>query len=906
MRYNPQALVVFFAVLGACLCSQARAEGTNVILDETAWLRHYLRFGVNRYSLAALKADGEKVLSKPGLDKLKRDTERLLEQRGKNPSQLDWMEHVTQPMWANFSPPSAATPPEDWAAAEFDDSAWVLRRGPFQSSRPVDITQANLGQFDESMDLGLLHAFYRARFVVEEPARTNLSFGAAYHGGLRVLLNGQEIGRGHLPAGKLDADACGEDYPQKAYDAAGADLRPRTIGPLAVPAGLLRKGTNVLAVEVHASRFHPVVLTNPRQANWGGPTRPWPHARLCSLQLCCPTGAVKSCLGRPAGLQVWVADMNSRVRSDDYLPPGELPGTLRLVGARNGTFSGQVVIGTDKPLTELRAAPSELHHVALPQSPSPPREGVGGGGVLPASAFSVSYLVPFPEDQWTLKRLGDERGLDATFPDAKTLEAFDAMQDSAKVCLFDQLSPDCPQTVPANTSRPVWVSLRVPADAAADRYQGSVKIAAQGAAAVDIPLELTVADWALPSPSDFRACVGCEENPYGVAKQYGVKPWSEQHFALLESSLAQLGRIGNKWVNVPVLVQTEYGNRCDSMIQWIRGKDQRWAFDYKVLDRYLDLHIKHCGPPRVINVVVMQGMKGQLKPPAPGQIKFLDEATGQTALLPLSTESRPPQSVAAWKAFALALLEHLKTKGLAKSVYWGHPLEAEADPELKNVLLEAVPEVAWIAGPHEMMFNGTFAKNEKFYKVVETIRYWGNWPSFRVDEGWRSKTLHLLNPRVGGTVFALHTTSMPFAYRVMPDHALAFGRSGFTRVGADEWAAVHFDGAAMAKWQTGIPVLFTLWPGKAGAQSSARFEALLEGIQETEARIFLEQSLQSGGLPQALAEKARKMLADNLQETMFFQGNSMMHAFEEYHFRWQQRSARLYETAAEVAKAVKK
>ena len=81
---------------------------------------------------------------------------------------------------------------------------------------------------------------------------------------------------------------------------------------------------------------------------------------------------------------------------------------------------------------------------------------------------------------------------------------------------------------------------------------------------------------------------------------------------------------------------------------------------------------------------------------------------------------------------------------------------------------------------------------------------------------------------------------------------------------------------------------------------------MLEGIQEAEARIFLEQSLQAGGLPQVLAHTTRKLLADNLQETMFFQGNSMMRAFEEYHFRWQQRSARLYEAAAQVSKALKR
>jgi hypothetical protein len=306
----------------------------------------------------------------------------------------------------------------------------------------------------------------------------------------------------------------------------------------------------------------------------------------------------------------------------------------------------------------------------------------------------------------------------------------------------------------------------------------------------------------------------------------------------------------------------------------------------------------------VINVVVMQGMKSQLQPAVPGRIKFLDEAKGTIAVLDMDTASTPAEAVGAWQAFAKATFAHMKQKGMEKAMYWGHPLESEADPELKNVMGEATPEVFWIAGPHEMMANGTYAKNEKFYKLIETIRYGGNWAFFRTDEGWRSKTIHLLNPRVGGTVFALHTTSLPFAYRVMPDHALAFGRNGFTRICADDWAGIHYDGAATVKWQTGVPVLFVLWPGKRGAESSVRFEALIEGVQETEARIFLEQAVERGGLRPGLATRVKKVLAENLEETMFFQGNSTIHAFEEYYYRWQERPARLYQAAADVAKAL--
>ncbi len=67
----------------------------------------------------------------------------------------------------------------------------------------------------------------------------------------------------------------------------------------------------------------------------------------------------------------------------------------------------------------------------------------------------------------------------------------------------------------------------------------------------------------------------------------------------------------------------------------------------------------------------------------------------------------------------------------------------------------------------------------------------------------------------------------------------------------------------------------------------------------------LEQAIERGNLPADLAARVKKALADNLQETMFFQGNSMIRAFEEYYFGWQERSARLYGAAADAAKTLR-
>ena len=102
-----------------------------------------------------------------------------------------------------------------------------------------------------------------------------------------------------------------------------------------------------------------------------------------------------------------------------------------------------------------------------------------------------------------------------------------------------------------------------------------------------------------------------------------------------------------------------------------------------------------------------------------------------------------------------------------------------------------------------------------------------------------------------------------------------------------------------------MPVLFTLWPGEKGAESSARFEALIEGIQEAEARIYLEKALDSGRLATDLAQRVREVLDRHFQETGFFQNKLCIYELEQYHHGWQDRSRALYQAAAEVAAVTK-
>lgn len=921
MRLRNLGVFVLWSLL-LVLGQAATAAEPGLILDESGFWRRYYRFGADLVSPTALKTQGEALLGKQAFDRLGRETERAMANAGLDgfavfrpsavdlvearslgtdaalanlkldPARLDWRDCVFRRMF--FDPYTAAPPPANWAAPDFDDGAWVLDRGTFQQDLPNDVPREKVQGNMRTVHIGVLQyigtgmqaAFYRTRFEVTDPATaSDLMLRLVYRGGVRVFVNGQEVARGHLPKGNLAPDTPGDDYALDAYQ--DETKRDRTLGPLKVPPTLLVKGANVLAVEVRASDLHPVVLTKALSRSWNAlhdRESLWRHGYLSKVQLRSAGKSVPSAMERPAGTQVWVADVHHRVVSTEFRMPGEGVGTVRLVGAKNGAYSAQIVVGADTDLAGFTATPGALKQT-------------DGKGEIPASAIRVLYGVPFPTDEFT-EKLGDERGLDASFPTARQLGDFAAMRRPGAY-VFDHLTPAAPTRVPAGTARPAWITLSVPADAAAGKYTGSVVVAAQRMGPVTVPVELEVVDWLLPEPKDFKTMVACEENPYAVAKFYNVPLWSAEHFRLLEPSFRQIGRIGNTWLNVPVLARTEFGNRDDSPIKWTRKRDGSLAFDYTVLDRYLDLAVKHWGKPRVVMFAVMHGHELRTGG-APPVVNVFDEAVGRkTAMSVGQPDVSGAEKRRIWEAFGRSLYAHMQSKGLEKSMHWGCPQDGEADHELVTILGNLLPEVKWVGGPHQIGAGGY--KEPKYYDAFGTVRYFNNWPTFRMNMGWKSPVAHLAIPRIDSSVLSLHTTSHPFAFRAFTDHALGLGRAGICRVGTDEWAAAHYDGMNIPIWIVGMPVLFTLWPGPDGAETGARFEMLLEGIQEGEARIYLEQALDGGKLPRNVAARAQAVLDWHFRQTGFFQNKLCIHALEQYHDGWQERSRTLYRAAAEVA-----
>ena len=96
-----------------------------------------------------------------------------------------------------------------------------------------------------------------------------------------------------------------------------------------------------------------------------------------------------------------------------------------------------------------------------------------------------------------------------------------------------------------------------------------------------------------------------------------------------------------------------------------------------------------------------------------------------------------------------------------------------------------------------------------------------------------------------------------------------------------------------------------LLPGDDGAISTIKVEAVREGLQVAEARIFLEKALQRGALPAALAARVRDALDRQAAFCRAVHCGGAYGVAEPVRVTrdvgWQGLSAELYQLAAEVS-----
>lgn len=169
-------------------------ESVTVLLNESAWQRAYIQFGVDRISPSQLKSEEAAKLLGDTMNALKREVKQIHGLMGKKwdeaTEQGGWMDdaYVLYRQGQAWSAAEmgrmnvlAATspPPADWAVPEFDDGGWPRVRGSVMTGK----SSAN-GWRDDLDELGRRAGYFRFPFEVPDPVKAGpLELNLVYHGG---------------------------------------------------------------------------------------------------------------------------------------------------------------------------------------------------------------------------------------------------------------------------------------------------------------------------------------------------------------------------------------------------------------------------------------------------------------------------------------------------------------------------------------------------------------------------------------------------------------------------------------------------------------------------------------------------------------------------------------------------
>jgi hypothetical protein len=779
-------------------------------------------------------------------------------------------------------------PPADWIRAEFDDAHWERNRAPIEAGPESE-------RFRYAAPANSLICA-RARFMVQDPGQvSDLKLALVYVGGVVVYVNGQEVARGDMPSGEVKADTSAMKVPDDLYcepdgtfvqmgrskltNPAGFERRYRRLVDVAVPGKLLRKGMNVLAVEVHRAPINEAAIKARRvdSGSMKGTPGLWAYAGLKELSLTCATGsALAPNVGRPAGIQVWNCAPSDTVTAFDYSDGSALQPVM-IVAPRNGVFSGRLAVSSDQPIKGLTVVVSTLAQA--------------GGAKLPATAVVVRCAeagIPLPMSSEGNRIVYRYNALlDAVPPEIAVVKASHP-KDYFPVNYLRVKYNDGPQfpverkNLTGGAVAPIWITARVPKDAAPGLYQGTVTVSANGLPATVVPLLVAVSAWTQPDPREFRIVNFGQQSPDSLALHYNVPLWSERHFELMGRSMALMSELNSR--QAPVELAIDFygvaGNR-DTMVRWIKQADGSFKYDFTIFDKYLDTVAKYMGKPAVLRMNCWEDVKKENGKIVPNRgrgrtggsycVTVIDPATGK--LEPMDQPlSGTEESFVFWKPVLDEVRKRVEARGWWDVAAMGfNSYHTPALPEQVSVYKRIWPDGVWSFTSHAGGLGVQWPTTEKDVKML--VRYadvvWNKFPA--KHRGARE----LLKPRPGFFCYTFRTEFHDFdglsLLRDIPEEEITCGHDGVSDFGVDFFPFQSKSGRMATVGcgrGTGGPensTMALLAPGRDGPLPTERYEAMREGVELGEAILFLERSLQEKKVGGELAARVNRFLDERSQ-----------------------------------------
>ena len=477
------------------------------------------------------------------------------------------------------------------------------------------------------------------------------------------------------------------------------------------------------------------------------------------------------------------------VRYNKELPAQVVPGTtMNVTGWMGEKLSAQFVISTNRDLKNVSVEVSDI--------------------------IAKNYKI----SKWNTER-GFVRYVmtDELNKDGKGACGYRNKADFDSTLVADVIDHITPALdIKANTSQPVWVSVKVPREnIIKGMYRGTVTVKEDGKVIAELPLTVTVKNRILPEPKDWAFHLDLWQNPYAVARYYNVEPFSQEHFDLMRPIMTRYAEAGGKVITTSIMHKPWNGQTYDpfeSMVTWMKKADGTWWFDYTVFDKWVEFMMS-CGVKKEIGCysMVPWRLSFQYFDQASNSFKFFNGKPGEPAYEEF------------WTRMLKSFAQHLKEKG------WFEITHIAMDERgLKDML--ATIEVVRKADPDfKLSLAGTYHS-----ELVDLLDdYCTNIAGKFTDE-------ELARRKASGKVTTFYTSCAEprpntFTFSPLAESeffgwwAAKLGLDGYLRWALNSWVKDPLQDTRFITWGAGDTYL--LYPG---GRTSTRFERMIEGIQAYE------------------------------------------------------------------------
>lgn len=526
------------------------------------------------------------------------------------------------------------------------------------------------------------------------------------------------------------------------------------------------------------------------------------------------------------GLTAWQVDSMLKIFKDDA-PPAKTASPLVIDAARNEVVSGQIVVRCAEPMENLVCRASKLTLGTDREIPAP---GVRYVGYVPVGSKTIGFqLRPRPCD----------------YPDP----------------LFDNPA----STIPAKTSQPIWLTLKIPADAAPGLYQGSAEIEAKvkGAARnTSVPVAVQVYPAVLTDKRTLKISNWAWFDSPAVAGWCGVKElYSEPFWKLMEEVARDMAAHRQNVIFTPTTAWTwgkDDPNAAQDLITGKVGENGELQFDFTLFDRWVKL-FRAAGVDGLIEGHPLTHRSKQDRKENELGFKSVIWKIENGKAVRRIIVSVTPEYEKYLSVYLPALQTHLEQQGWLQN-YVQHVLDepnGQRKPTYDKVakwfkkyaprikILDAT-QITDLVGSIDIWapLIPAMAKNIEFYKGRQA----------KGEEVWFYTCLV-----PGGPDSLNRFVEYPLTrVRLLHWANYASGTTGYLHW-AYNWWVLSKDPLA-GKWRLPPGDEWIVYPKKGGVYDSIRFEAMLEGIQDYE--LLKTLAVRDPAAASAICEKLVKFTPD--------------------------------------------